>query len=191
MMVKKFLNIRDISDEEYEKYFSLMSDEKKQRVERFRFEDGKKRTVFGEMLARKMISSARKTNEEKIVFKAGKNGKPYTKSVDIHFNISHSDELILCAVNDTPIGVDIEKVREINPSVIKYTCNKDELEYVYENGISKEESLRRFFEIWTFKEATFKYKGTGLDDFQMLDFFDCKRQIERGFMGDYAYCIIY
>lgn len=190
-MVKEFLNIRDIPHEKYEKYFLLMSDEKQQRVERFRFDDGKKRTVFGEMLARRMICDRCNIREEKIVFKTGRNGKPYTKSADICFNISHSDELVLCAVNDTPVGADIEKIRDINSSVIKYTCNKDELDYVYESSISKEETLKRFFEIWTFKEACFKFKGTGIDDFQSLDFFNCKRQVEHGFINGYAYCIVY
>ncbi|MCR4564116.1 MAG: 4'-phosphopantetheinyl transferase superfamily protein [Clostridiales bacterium] len=190
-MVKEFINIRDIPVGEYEKYFLLMTDSKQKRVERFRFEDGKKRTVFGEMLARKMICRNCNIGEEKIVFKTSGTGKPYTKNADICFNISHSDELVLCALNDTPVGVDIEKVRDINPMVIKHTCNEDELEYVYENGISKRETLKRFFEIWTFKEACFKYKGTGIDDFQSLDFFNCNRQMEHGFFGDYAYCIIY
>lgn len=190
-MVKDIINIRDISPEEYDRYFLLMSPEKQQRVERFRFEDGKKRTVAGEMLARKMINSKKHIDEEKIIFKTGANGKPYTKSVDICFNISHSDELVLCAVSETPIGVDIEKIRDINSSVIKYSCNEKELGYVYEDGISKEESLKRFFEVWTYKEACFKFKGTGIDDFQSLDFFKCKRKKEQGIIDNYVYCIIF
>ncbi len=190
-MIKNLLNIRDVSDKEYEKYFLLMNPEKQQRVERFRFEDGKKRTVAGEMLARKMISGQCKINEEKIVFKTGEKGKPYTKSVNIYFNISHSDELVLCALNENPIGVDIEKIRDINEMVIRHTCNAGELEYVYESGISREESLKRFFEIWTYKEACFKFRGTGIEDFQALDFFKCKRQRENGVINGYVYCIIY
>ena len=190
-MVKQFINIRNIPDDVYEKYFSLMTDEKKKRVERFRFEDGKKRTVIGEMLARKMICEQCKVDEEKIIFKTDHKGKPYTKSADICFNVSHSDELVLCAVNDTTIGVDIEKIREINDSVIRHTCNGNELDYVYEKGISRQETLKRFFEIWTFKEACFKYRGTGIDEFLALDYFDCKRKRDNGFVGDYAYCIIY
>jgi 4'-phosphopantetheinyl transferase len=191
MMIKKFVNIRDIGEKDYEKYFSLMSDAKKQRVERFRFDDGKKRTVIGEMLIRQMIKEQCGVNEDAIVFKTAEKGKPYTKSADICFNISHSDELVLCAVNDTPVGVDIEKVREINETVIKHTCNENELKYVYEDGISRLDTLKRFFEIWTFKEACFKFKGTGIDEFRSLDFFNCKRNRENGFEGDYAYCIIY
>lgn len=190
-MTKDIISIRDVSQEEYEKYFSLMSPEKQQRVERFRFEDGKKRTVAGEMLARRMISGQCKIKEDKIVFKTSEKGKPYTKSADIHFNISHSDEFILCAVNDGPIGVDIEKIRDINEMVIKHACNPKELEYVYEKGVSKQESLKRFFEIWTYKEACFKHKGTGIEDFQALDYFNCSRTRENGIIDGYAYCIIY
>jgi 4'-phosphopantetheinyl transferase len=98
---------------------------------------------------------------------------------------------VLCAVNETPVGVDIEKVRAINSSVIEHACNEDELDYVYEKGISKQESLKRFFEIWTYKEACFKFRGTGIDDFKALDFFSGKAKSEHGFIGEYAYCIIY
>ena len=49
-------DIRKFSDEEYEKWYSLMSEEKKIRVSKFRNIDDKKRTVAGEMLARNAIS---------------------------------------------------------------------------------------------------------------------------------------
>ena len=45
-------DIRDLTDTEYNKWYSLMSEDKRHRVDRFRFLDDKKRTVAGEMLAR-------------------------------------------------------------------------------------------------------------------------------------------
>ena len=49
-------DIRDLTDAEYNKWYSLMSEDKQHRVERFRFLDDKKRIVVGEMLARKAIA---------------------------------------------------------------------------------------------------------------------------------------
>ena len=60
-----------------------------------------------------------------------------------------------CAFSDKEIGIDIEKIREINPKAAsKFACH-DEEKYIstHKNG---------FFEIWTLKEAYFKCIGTGL-----------------------------
>ena len=61
-------DIRELTDKEYYKWYSLMSVEKQHRVDRFRFEDDKKRTVAGEMLARKAISEWCSVNAEDVIF---------------------------------------------------------------------------------------------------------------------------
>ena len=88
-------NIRDLSDENYIHYYSLMSEEKKRRVDRFRFEDDKKRTVVGEMLARQAISEWCGAAEESITFEKAEHGKPYAKDLNVEFNISHSADMVV------------------------------------------------------------------------------------------------
>ena len=171
-MQHRLLNINDLSDEEYNYYYSLMSPQKKRRVERFRFPDDKKRTVAGELLARKMIADFCKVNAEDIVFNQNEYSKPYAEKLNVEFNISHSYELVICAISENAIGVDIEKIRDIDDKVMAYVCTREEYAYLNEKGIEKEEKLKRFFEIWTFKEAYFKWKGTGLTDLKSISFFD-------------------
>ena len=96
--------------------------------------------------------------------KKGSHGKPYFPGTDIHFNISHSGDYKVLAIAETPVGVDIEKVRKADLRVAKRFC---ENEYNY---ITQKDSEHRFFEIWTKKEAYLKYKGTGLSG--GLDSFD-------------------
>ena len=96
--------------------------------------------------------------------KKGSHGKPYFPGTDIHFNISHSGDFKVLAIAETPVGVDIEKVRKADLRVAKRFC---ENEYNY---ITQKDSEHRFFEIWTKKEAYLKYKGTGLNG--GLDSFD-------------------
>ena len=96
--------------------------------------------------------------------KKGSHGKPYFPGTDIHFNISHSGDFKVLAIAETPVGVDIEKVRKADLRVAKRFC---ENEYNY---ITQKDSEHRFFEIWTKKEAYLKYKGTGLKG--GLDSFD-------------------
>ena len=96
-------------------------------------------------------------------FGFNENGKPYLKShPDFHFNISHSKEKLAVAISDTPIGIDIEKLREPDFRVAKRFFTEREIGYVGNNP-------NRFFEIWTKKEAYLKFKGTGLK-FPLSDF---------------------
>lgn len=159
-------NIENLTQTEYEKWYNLMSAEKKQKVDRLKFEKDKKCSVVGEMLARKGIAEIKNISPEEINFSTTPKGKPVAKNIDIYFNISHSDNMVLCGVSEFEIGIDIEKIRPINLNIAKKICLKNELEYIYSD---EKEQLNRLFEVWTGKEAVFKYKGTGLTDFKTVD----------------------
>ena len=163
-------DIRDLTDEEYAYWYSIMNADKRQRVDRFRIIDDKKRTVVGEMLARKAIAKLCNVEPENITFAIGEHGKPYAVDLDVEFNISHSGNMVVCAVADQPIGIDIELIRPIDLSVAKRVCTDEELlcifghhptnkDFVYTED---QEILTRFFEIWTKKEAIIKLSVTSL-----------------------------
>ena len=81
-------------------------------------------------------------------------GKPLSEG--IYFNISHSKGVVVLAIStDYDIGVDIEKVREVNDGLAEYVCNEDELA-----SISTESD---FFKIWTSKESLAKAYGQGIN----------------------------
>lgn len=163
-------DIRDLTDTEYNKWYSLMSKDKQLRVDRFRFVDDKKRTVAGEMLARKAIAEWCDIAPESITFGIKEHGKPYAKDLAVEFNISHSGDMVVCAVDDKPIGIDIEQIRPIDLSVAKRICTNEELLYLFgRTPIEQDfvyttdtETLTRFFELWTAKEAYGKCLGTGI-----------------------------
>lgn len=163
-------DIRNLTDAEYNKWFLLMSVEKQQRVDRFRFENDKKRTVAGEMLARKAISEWCNIEKNCIVFNKSKYGKPYAVGLSVEFNISHSGDMVVCAVGNVPVGIDIEQIRPIDLSVAKHICKRNELLYIFGGTPNKKDFcfttncniLTRFFEIWTKKEALLKCEGKGL-----------------------------
>lgn len=186
----EIIDINFFSQAQYEYFFTLMSDEKKQRVNRFRFENDKKRTVFGEMLARKMISSACGIKEEKIVFGVKENGKPFAKNAAIQFNISHSADFVACAVSDTPVGIDIEKIDKNRELPIDFVCGKNEREYIL-GADSESEIRKRFFEIWTKKEAYSKFTGEGISSLKKVNTLekDFRARCETFFKDGYAVSI--
>jgi len=93
----------------------------------------------------------------------GKNkyGKPFLKDqVDFHFNISHSGEWVVCAVDDEPIGIDIEKIQDIDLSIADRLFSMQE--FIDIHALPQKEQLPYFYDIWTLKESYIKAWGKGL-----------------------------
>ncbi len=87
------------------------------------------------------------------------NQKPYFKGSKIFFNISHTNEIVVCAVTDVnDIGIDIEKLRALDILNFKNMLTKNEWECV-NNSSNPSDS---FMALWTKKEAIIKASGDGL-----------------------------
>ncbi len=89
----------------------------------------------------------------------GEKGKPWFPDLpDVHFNLSHSGALTLCAVADRPVGADIEEIRPRHRSLPRYTLNGEE----YELFLREKGGWDVFYTLWTRKEAWCKQTGEGL-----------------------------
>ena len=158
----RLLNVNDFSKTEYDKFFLAMAEDKKEKISRFRFEEDRKRSILGDMLAREMIAKKCEVSPD---------SKPYVENLGIHFNISHSGDYVICAVSESEIGIDIEKIKEVKDGLTEYICTEEEKNYIA-SCKDKEKKQRRFFEIWTAKEAYFKFLGTGLGDLKSINSLD-------------------
>ncbi|MDR3291720.1 MAG: 4'-phosphopantetheinyl transferase superfamily protein [Methanobrevibacter sp.] len=90
------------------------------------------------------------------------NGKPFLDNYpNISFNISHSGELVMVGVYDEDIGVDIEKIQNLD-----YSGLSNHFFHLKEHKeiINSENPINTFFKIWTLKESYVKMKGTGIVD---------------------------
>lgn len=86
-------------------------------------------------------------------------GKPYFPGQEeLHFNLSHSGGLALCALDAAPVGVDIQIVKEWRPGLPKRVCAPDELAWLE----SQPDRWPAFTLLWTLKEARAKESGKGL-----------------------------
>ena len=181
----ELLSLNDVTAKEYEYFYSLLSEPKKKRIDNMRFEKDKRLSVCAEMLAKKMIAKHCSVKAEEIVILTDSSGKPYAKNLDVCFNISHSGDMVGCALSDCPIGIDIEKMRGIDDKLIKYVCTDEELKYVYRDDNLKNQ---RFFEIWTAKEAYFKCIGSGITELKSITVFDkeIKKHLCTQIKDDYA-----
>lgn len=190
-MTWTWFDIRNLTASDYEKYYALMTPTKRARVERFRYTADKERTVVGDMLARQLISKRCSIDENNIRFQIGKHGKPYVAELSVYFNISHSGNIVVCAIDNKPIGIDVEQIRKIDSHLIKRVCTDKEQEYVLSVKDGNETGMyKRFFEIWTSKEAYFKCIGTGIMEFKEIDIYTEVTKRKSNLLEDYIITIV-
>ena len=72
---------------------------------------------------------------------------------DFYFNCSHSGNFAVIAYSDSPIGVDVEKIRSVNKKVATRLFTEKEQELVVDD--------ESFLHLWTKKESYVKMTGRG------------------------------
>ena len=87
----------------------------------------------------------------------GEHGKPFCKTSEYRFNLSHSGNYCVLAVFDSNVGVDIELRRDISVNTAKRTLT--DAEYAF----AADDIRSNFFDIWTTKESIYKFLGIGVD----------------------------
>lgn len=113
---------------------------------------------------------------DKLTMRSMEHGKPYFVEKDqknreiisdIHFNLSHSQDMVACVVSRQPVGIDIEKIRRYNAKVADRILSEKEWDFLQ----SSKQKDKDFIRFWTLKEAYGKYTGKGLGtDFRKLQF---------------------
>ena len=77
----------------------------------------------------------------------------------IDFNISHSGEYVVCAINNEGrVGIDIERMRPLDFSEFRNYMTSEEWNMMHESP----DQLEYFYELWTVKESVIKGEGKGL-----------------------------
>lgn len=160
--------ISEFSQQEYDNAFSLLSSERQNAVLRMKFENDRKRSVLGEFLARKAISKQFEISQNDIIIKRTENGKPYCENLNIHFSIGHCKDFVVCVVNDSPVGVDIEFIRPLDLRVTRFACTEKDLAFL--NSCDENQKELNFFRLWTAKEAFIKFHGKVLADLKTVDY---------------------
>jgi 4'-phosphopantetheinyl transferase len=154
---------RDLTKQEYQHLLTQVSAEKRERITRFRNTADKKRSLLGELLARSAIAKELAIPTNEIFLTKNQHGKPVLRDYpEMHFNISHAGQHVVCAVSDVPVGIDVEQIgrRDFIKIANRFFC-ADEKAYV-KSFTSDVAQAAVFAEIWTKKEAYIKRDGRGL-----------------------------
>lgn len=172
------VDVAQFGDGDFFKAYEMMHESRKMCCAGFKRKKDRKCCVFADFSARIVLSEITSIPPEELVFDKDDFGKPYLVNGKCFFNYSHSDTHIALAVNpERECGTDIEKIRPVDLNVILRVCSSLEREYVFQNEsvtdcvVRNEEILKRFFSVWTYKEAFLKCRGTGIvDDLQKVRF---------------------
>ncbi len=147
-MAKIFVyNVNDLEDKElFKKEYNNAPVFRKEKIDRLSLENDKRLSLGAWIALERAMESAGVKGEVAL----SENGKPYLRDNELHFNLSHSGELAICAISENPVGVDIEKIREVDLKLTEKVFGKKE-----------KMSLEDFFKMWTRKESFLKCLGEG------------------------------
>lgn len=165
--------------------------ERQAKINNFVKYENAQNALVADILIRKVIQQELKIELRSISIQSDKFGKPFLENnKSFHFNISHSVAWIVCAISDSPIGIDIENIRPVNFEVAKKIFSNEE----YNNlaAKSEDEKLSYFYELWTLKESYIKAEGKGLSimplDSVKINFTDNKfESIDNSFSNNYFF----
>ncbi len=90
-----------------------------------------------------------------VSYRIGDHGKPYLENGDTFFNLSHSGGWVALATADHEIGIDLQILSPVRPSVQRRCFTPEQQDWIGDDPL-------RFARLWTVKEAYIKMTGTGL-----------------------------
>ena len=167
-------------------YFECLSLDERQKADRFRLPADRRRFVMARGTLRYLLGRQLNRSPKSVAFCYGAYGKPAVETANlvaensvsapgggaetsaenrcnVHFNLSHSSEMALCALGyERRVGIDIERVKPMKrlDGMMKRTLIESEQREVEAEPPAAQ--AQAFLQRWTCKEAYLKAIGLGL-----------------------------
>ena len=152
---------RRLDEDLFRRLLKVIDESKRERIGRFRRWEDAHRVLLADLLLRRVLTAETGISNEALLFETDEYGKPrLLNDCNIHFNLSHSGAWVVCALDERPIGVDVEKNRDISLDVSSLCLTAGEITDMEKKGDS--EKLTFFYSLWTLKESYVKAIGKGL-----------------------------
>lgn len=142
-----------------------LTEEERGRAQRFHFPQDRIRFVARRGILRAILGSYLDIPPGRVPLVTGAHGKPELApgAGALHFSVSHSGGLALCAVTrDRPVGVDLERLRpvpEAEEIAQRFFSDREKADF---RTLRPGAKRKGFFRCWTRKEAYLKAIGLGL-----------------------------
>jgi 4'-phosphopantetheinyl transferase len=142
-----------------------LSADERDRMERFRFEQDRRRHLIGRGLLRTLLGGYLNLAPQDLRFKIAAAGKPHLApgQGQLQFNVSHSGQYVLIAIADgRAVGIDVEEVHDdfdVDEVAVHFFSACEQCDLKTFTGRAK---IEAFYNCWTRKEAYLKAQGAGL-----------------------------
>jgi len=157
-MLYIFDEVDKIDDDIPDVLMSLLSGERREKIQKLKPALSRKASLAVYLLLRKALLEVYGIDEA-VSFDYTEKGKPLLKDYPyIYFSLSHSENVAACVVSDHETGVDIQKIVPVSDAVAKRVLTDEEYAG-FKSSLDKDEY---FCEIWTVKESFLKKTGQGI-----------------------------
>ena len=155
MHIKIFDDMTQCTEAEVQRMLPLVSTQRREQALRYKHTLGQFCCLKSWLMLKELMDNGQWTMDN---WRYNEHGKPYIEGGP-YFSISHCKAGIAVAIDDQPIGIDIESIRHAHEDIIERTMNAAE-----RAGMDD----RKFTRLWTQKEAVVKAAGTGIYSFEQL-----------------------
>ena len=149
-------DVNTVTSEQYQAFLSVLDGTRRAKAERYKKHEDRVLSAISYALL--LYALHLNGNDEAHTVIYNEHGKPFFENSNIHFNISHTEGAVACAVQNTSVGVDIQKKVEKFEAVMNRVCTDKEKNSVITSADPKFE----FTTLWTLKESILKCIGTGI-----------------------------
>lgn len=166
------------TEQEVQRMLPLVSAQRREQALRYKHTFGRFCCLKSWLMLEEQMKSF---NVQLSTFNYGENGKPYLENGP-YFSISHCKAGIAVAIDDRPVGIDIEAIRHADVELIARTMNGEEQRLIRTD--------RDFTRLWTQKEAVVKAQGVGIESFEQLqNILSSPREMDTFETENYIYSI--
>jgi len=134
-------------------------DARRVRIDRRRTPEGKCQSLGASLLLKRSLLLCGIADA---VLDRDEYGKPFLRNYpEVHFNLSHSGNMVMCVIGDTPIGCDVQEMSEtVNARIAeRYFSPTEQAAFL---AADEDDRRQVFFRLWTLKESFLKATGYGL-----------------------------
>ena len=154
-----YASVRDLPDPaEDAALLALLPPERREKLSRLKRPAARRLSLGAWLLLRRALAEQ---GAEAGPIAYGPQGKPFFPArPDLHFNLSHSGETVLCALSSAPVGCDVQTLGPARPELAARFFHLAEREYLA--SLAEKEAAEAFTRLWTLKESYLKAGGEGL-----------------------------
>ncbi|NFF81616.1 4'-phosphopantetheinyl transferase superfamily protein [Clostridium botulinum] len=158
------LKIKKNLEKDIYENIDLVSINRQNKIKKYKFLKDSYRSLAAALIVRYALCNKLGCKNEDLIFETTSYGKPFLKVHDnkeVYFNISHSGDYVVCAIDDNECGIDVESLINYDVGIAENTFHPKEI-ILLRKFTNIKEKVQYFNFLWTMKESYVKALGIGL-----------------------------